>query len=154
MVRWGPTPQVSSASLSSESSDYTASGSSGFYLPIWQWLLLGCLCCCCMGAVGGMAAGGKKPKKKKTKKKSTPETEDPESKKKSEPKAEEPGQVPVATEVQPLLELPPLMPSYPMVQQAPVTTAYAAPVTTAYAAPVYAQPQYGFAQPAYAGSVV
>merc|ERR1712194_624158 len=98
-----------------------------------------------------------------------------------EPKPEEPAPVPVVTEAEPLLELPPLMPfntsgempSYPMVQQpmmmqqpittsyaAPVTSAYAAPVTTAYAAPAttaYAQPSYGYAQPAYggyAGSVV
>merc|ERR1712194_449748 len=96
-----------------------------------------------------------------------------------EPKPEEPAPVPVVTEAEPLLELPPLMPfntsgvmpSYamaqqpmmmqqPMMIQQPITTSYAAPVTSAYAAPVttaYAEPSYGYAQPAYggyAGSVV
>jgi len=145
-----------SGSLSSASgSDSTASGSSGFYLPIWLWIVVLGLLGLCLGAAAGLA-GGKKAKKKK---------------KKSAPKPAETEVV----ELQPLMEVPALMPLAPIQYQpqyitstvaAPVTTAVAAPMTTAYAAPMTtsayapaigtqtyaAQPVYG--QQPYLGSVV
>jgi len=139
-----------SGSLSSASGlDSTASGSSGFYLPIWLWIVVLGLLGLCLGAAAGLA-GGKKAKKKK----------------KSAPKPAETEVV----ELQPLMEVPSLMPLAPIQYQpqyqpqyitsvaAPMTTAYAAPVTTSAYAPAYgtqtyaAQPVYG--QQPYLGSVV
>jgi len=120
-------------------------------LPIWLWIVVVGLLGLCLGAALGLA-GGKKAKKKKKK------------------SASKPAEVPTATEVvelQPLMEVPSLMPLAPLQYQpqyitstvaAPVTTAYAAPMTTAYAAPAIgtqtyaAQPVYG--QQPYLGSVV
>lgn len=126
-----------------------ASGSSGSYLQMYQWLLLAALLCC-LAAVAGAATQLKpapKPKKKKAAPKAAP--------------APAPAPEP---ELEPLfVAVPEIVPSF-----APVTTAsmptvsrYAAPATTAYAMPAtttYAMPA-AYSQPvittgAYAGGVV
>lgn len=92
----------SSGSLSSGSYDSTASGSSGFYLPIWQWVFILALCCCCLGGLGGVLSG---PKKRAVKKKSKRQVAAPAP----------------APEAAPLMEMPPLMP-------APMTTVFLPPI--------------------------
>lgn len=116
------------SSGSGRSSGSDASGSSGSYMKIWQWLLLAGLLACC-GAILAFALMQKPPKKKK----------------KPPPPKPVPEPEPV---VEPLL--PPLMPmtsyavpSYsmtaaPVLEYVQPTTAYAAPATYATGYPGYA----------------
>jgi hypothetical protein len=155
---------VSSSSLpghsSGESSGSNASGSSGSYLQIWQWVFLLFLCMCCLAGGGGAAAGvfTKKKPKKATKKKNSAPMPVPPPVDAALPIVEEqvplvpttveqiPLAAPVSTTSQYYYTSAPaavpavstsyaMPPSYAMPVAAPVATSYAAPVTTSYAAP-------------------
>merc|ERR1712203_1261496 len=47
-----------------ESLGSNASGSSGSYMQIWQWLILATCLCCCLGGIAAALGTGKKTKKK------------------------------------------------------------------------------------------
>jgi len=100
-----------SLSLGSLGSDQ--SGSSGFYMGIWLWCIVGALFC-----LGLAACASKKKTTKKTVKK----------------KAAAPAEKPV--ELQPLMELAPLMPAAPVSQLIPSYSMIAAPQYAQMAAPV------------------
>jgi len=146
------------------SSGSQASGSSGFYLRIWQWFVVGVVCCLCCLIVGITALLRKNKKSSKKKRPSPP------------PPASEPVVMEEPAEVAPLLSpLPPLvafptnsvniaMPTAALsYSPQPSLFAPAAPMAgssyytvpaQSYAQPgygAYAQPNYGFAQP---GAVV
>merc|ERR1711966_341198 len=84
---------ASDSSGSMASSGSNQSGSSGYYLPIWQWLLI--VACCC-AFKGGLLAALCKPKPK-PKKKPTPKAEP-----KSEPANEPLVEVPLFAQLQPM----------------------------------------------------
>lgn len=159
---------ASDASNSMGSSGSQASGSSGFYLQLWQWLLVAALLAAGCGAAAMM--GKKKPKKKKTKAAPAPAP------------VAAPAAQPLLPPLMPLAATSTIMPSYSLVSP-PATTAFAGPAayssaapafttytpgaTMSYAAPAAYAPQYApqqyasqqFASPQYAstyagGSVV
>jgi len=114
---------ASDASNSMGSSGSQASGSSGFYLQLWQWLLVAALLAAGCGAAAMM--GKKKPKKKKTKAAPAPAPEAP---------VAAPAAQPLLPPLMPLAATSTIMPSYSLVAP-PATTAFAAHAAYSYAAP-------------------
>jgi len=104
---------------SGESSGHHATGSSGSFLQIWQWIVVGLLACCCCCACVGLIAGSKKKRPVKPQSRSRPiQTAAPAPAPEPEVLLPPPMPMQMAPFV-PMTMAPPVM-----MQQAPITYSY------------------------------